>query len=842
MFKFHKLILTILGFVIIIQGFTALPILAMEQEGLEDMELVSQNQFMELYFNLITTEFAINHKESGKIWYSNPPDRDEDTIAYGTNKTKLGSQLEVGYYTQSNQMRTMDNYNFSVQYNQFEVVKIENGVRVEYLLGKKTITINDLPQIISKERFENRIIDRLDEKDVSEIKARYSFLSLDDATNEQHRNEMLTKYPSLDNNDIYVLRSIPEFVIDRLYAILERAEYTKDDLAFDNEENFVAVFEEGDVSFFIPIEYMIDGDSFLVKINADEIKFEDNVYLSNISILQYFGAAGSEAEGYIFVPDGSGALINLNNNKLMSNPYNNRLYGLDKSIDRKEITQLVQPSCLPVFGLKQDNYAFFSIIEEGDSHASIFADISGKDNSYNFVGSKIEYMPSSELVIAEGYSNRINLFSKTNYEGDITIRYHFLSGNKANYVGMAHLYQNYLVEKEVLKRLPDNNSIPFYMELIGSVKTRKSFLGIPYNSFEALTTFKQASIIVDELQEEGIENIAVKYTGWFNGGINHKPPSVFRIDRVLGGKRDFIKMINAFEEQNVQFFPDVSFSKAYTNSLNFNRKKHTARFISKDIAVVYPFDVQSRYIRYWEKPMYLISPLLYDHYFNRYLSKTKQYNLQGISLRYLGKELNSDFNEGRTIQRQESQKLIEAQLKNINENNINIMVDEGNGYTLPYVRNILNMPLDHSLFNILDESIPFYQMVIHGFVDYAGEPINLAGNMDRVILKSIETGAGLYFKWMMHSDRSVLVDTEYSDFYSISYHDWKEEAISLYTRYNQSLNDISNQRIINHEKLDVDIYMTTYENGTSVIVNYSNNSFEFQGKVIPANDWNVVER
>ena len=76
--------------------------------------------------------------------------------------------------------------------------------------------------------------------------------------------------------------------------------------------------------FFIPIEYRLEGKDFVVKVPADEIVYPykvktlaigSNVSVININVLPYW-AAHADEEGYIFIPDGGGALIELTNGKV----------------------------------------------------------------------------------------------------------------------------------------------------------------------------------------------------------------------------------------------------------------------------------------------------------------------------------------------------------------------------------------------------------------------------------------------------------------------------------------------------------------------------------------------
>ncbi|AEE95673.1 hypothetical protein [Mahella australiensis] len=106
---------------------------AMQNPVPSGMELVAENEFLAMYFNPVTTEVAIKDKKSGHIWYTNPPDREQDAIATGANKGKLGSQLSITYYTPTAQQQQMDNYNDSIAHNQFKVSKIDDGIKIVYM-------------------------------------------------------------------------------------------------------------------------------------------------------------------------------------------------------------------------------------------------------------------------------------------------------------------------------------------------------------------------------------------------------------------------------------------------------------------------------------------------------------------------------------------------------------------------------------------------------------------------------------------------------------------------------------------------------------------------------------
>ncbi|HHV96860.1 MAG TPA: hypothetical protein GXX37_10385 [Clostridiaceae bacterium] len=809
----------------------------------DKMKLVAENQYLMLYMDFDTTEIAVKDKRTGAVFYSNPPDRQSDSIANAENKMRLGSQLALSYYNSKGQPGSMDNANDCIKANQFTISEIENGVKVLYDIGIKKIDINSLPKVISKERFESLILSKVeDEEDRQFLLTKYQLVSLNDAKSEEEKQNLINTYVNIKNTDLYVLdKYIYVYEIPAVYRILAEAGYTQEDLIFDNTENEIIAEVVLTPKFIIPIEYTLEGENLIVRIPCSEIHYEREFPLTTVRVLEYFGAAKMSDNGYIFIPDGSGALINLNNPNKVGMSYKAPVYGFDSSIRQKEKVQIAYQAYLPVFGLKKDNSAFFAIIEEGDAMASIGASIGGVLNSYSSVYSEFTVLPWTEVSFGrETEVDKIKVYQKRPYQKDIVIRFAFLHGEKAGYIGMAEYYRNYLIEKGMLgKKIEPKSNIPFNLELIGAIYRHKSILGIPRKVLEPLTTFEQASQIITELSEDGIDNINLKFSGWFNGGIDHVFPTNINIEGKLGGKKGFNKLVDTIKTLDGKFYPDVSFMYMYRVPFLFSIKENSARYLSKDSVKLKNFNIANFQPVRGEEGWYLLSPSKLDYYVSNFINKYKNYGIGNISLRVMGEVLYSDFNERNLVDRQEAKEIVMQQGEKFQRNGINLMVNGCNAYMLPYVDNIVNMPLTDSKFIIADESIPFYQIVVHGFIEYSGEPVNLAGDYIENILKTVETGACLYFTWI-HAESSILKDTAYRDLYSVNYKDWYDIAIDLYEKINLALRDVQDQMIIGHEKIGDKVYRTIYENGKEIVVNYGDKPFYTKGIKIDGKSFEVV--
>src|SRR5699024_7567515 len=89
------------------------------KQHLDGMNLIAENDFLVLYIHQETTEIAVKVKDTGHIWFSNPVDRESDTVPSGENKGILNSQVSVSYFHLTGQTSRMHS-DASVKNKQFE--------------------------------------------------------------------------------------------------------------------------------------------------------------------------------------------------------------------------------------------------------------------------------------------------------------------------------------------------------------------------------------------------------------------------------------------------------------------------------------------------------------------------------------------------------------------------------------------------------------------------------------------------------------------------------------------------------------------------------------------------
>lgn len=804
--------------------FTPLSESASDVDG---MVLAAENEYLKLYVDTQTAYVAIYDKRNGQITYSNPQNADEDTVANETNKNYMKSQIILDYFNSSRKEVTIDSYAYCIAMgDQLEVESIDNGVRFLYTMGDLSSATGLVPIYIHEDTL-NGIMSLLDESDAHFVSTKYVKSSVADGYMELL--ESAQKGPSQ---------------IRKLNKFFEQAGFTQEDYNREMEGSGV----EGAVptSFLIPLEYRLNGDSVDVSIPMSGVEEYGGGTVFRIQLLRYFGAADTEEEGYMLVPNGSGSLIYFNNGKTTASNYAEYVYGMDPLAAEYTVLENTEETKMALFGICREDSTVFATIEDGASICYVSAGIAGKINQCNYVYPTFVLRGNDKLAMfgTTGSEADLPIVENNFYDVNITVKYTMLTEEDAGYAGAANYYRERLVEEGVLTANEAGGDSKFYYDVIGGVETMKFFLGAQYRGLVAMTTFEEAQKIADDLAASGITNQVMNYQGWCNGGYYHDVMSKIRVPWRLGGKSGLEELSAHMESVGGSFYADVAFQKVTTVSSRYNVGNETSRYYAGYIAefgLVNPATLrQTSGLGYDENRFYLVSPKFLVRYVDKFAAKIDRYDIGGISLRDLGDELHSDKRRTNVINREDALDVVLGQFGVLAETGKNIMVNAGNDYTFAYADDIINAPLTANDYYIVDETVPFYQMLIHGYIDYSGSVINLGDTFDRteIVLQLIETGAAPHFVFSWE-DSSKIKNTGLNRFYSTTYDSWKEEAVAIYTEVNEVLKHVTGASIVNHEIMDNGVRVVTYSNGVTIYVNTGNKAQTVDGVSVPANGYGM---
>ena len=451
-----------------------------------------------------TSQFTLTDRKNGKVWYSNPPGRDKDALARGVNKDVLSSTLNVTYTTSGGEVE-LNNYAYSIQNQNFRIAQGEDGsIRVDYAIGKiekKYI----VPIAMTAERYE-QFTGQMSKKNKKQVSSNYSLYEPSKLDKKDNKEEIIARYPSVTEQALYILKSDTSSTNKgKIEGLFRDVGYNEEEYAIDMENVAEATNNNGPV-FNASVVYRLDQDELLVEIPYDSLRCEGDYPMSYVSVLPFFGAAGSDQEGYMLLPEGGGALINYNNGKLSQSAYYANLYGWDYATERKEVISETR-NAFPVFGMGQPDGSFICVIEGACSYAGINADIAGRLNSYNFVYAKYNVIHYDKFNVSNRTAQLLYMYEQKIPDDTVVQRYFFTDGD--NYVDMANVYGQYLRRDPELRDETASEDIPVNVEVIGAIDKMVPKLGMPIKSIVPLTTFKQTEALIDELQASGIKDLNV---------------------------------------------------------------------------------------------------------------------------------------------------------------------------------------------------------------------------------------------------------------------------------------------------------------------------------------------
>ena len=623
----------------------------------------------------------------------------------------------------------------------------------------------------------------------------------------------------------------------KMEQYFEESGYTYADYEADKELDNAEKSSDKPV-FNVNMVYRLEGEDLVVEIPLAELEGKDEYPIYSITPLPFFGAGGKEDDGYLLVPEGGGAIINFNNGKLSQNSYYANLYGWDMALGRDAVVHNTR-IYYNTFGISEGDDSFLCIMEEGVPYAAVQADISGHFNSYNYANVAYSITPREQYDVSEIANSSVYTYLKQLPDETLTQRYRFV--DSGSYVDMAKIYQSYLKDKYTgYFTMNEDTQAPVTVEIVGAVDKVKQIVGVPVSRPLELTTYQEAQAMIEELYDEGFTNMSVKLSGWCNGGINQKVLNRVKTISDLGSKKDLMNTISSAQNLGVDVYLDGV--TQYANNSNifdgFFSIRDSARFLSKERAELFQYSAVTYTEREGWKSFYLLHPDLAAKMTDNLVAATDRYGA-GVSFRDTGMDLSADYYKRNTVSRQAVMQQQETELKDIADTGKKIMINMGNDYAVPYSDVITNMDLQGSEYTILDEYVPFYQIALHGYVNYMGFPLNLSGDSEKSLLNAAEYGAGLYYTVMKESP-FTLQNTLYTQYYGADYDTWHDRILSTYTRYNEELGHTFNQEMINHEMLQEDVSCTTYEDGTKVYVNYAHSDVLTPDGTVPARDYLVI--
>lgn len=594
-------------------------------------------------------------------------------------------------------------------------------------------------------------------------------------------------------------------------------------------EAFRLTFDFETLGLKLALEFRLEEDSLLVTIPFDSIEERDVNVITRVALLPFLGSANDWEDGYILYPNGCGELYRFKDEKYRTNalstftlpvyaPHMTQAAGFPLGVETDmNVDSSAFVANLPAFGLKKGDAAMAAVIEAGDEDSDIVVNPGGVSlpvnnayvnlvyrNNYGTRGQQINVGGSTELSYVSLLTDR------EIRSGDRKVRYVFLTEKDADYSGMARAVRKSYQERGILTRLEDAPDV--CLDVFCTVEQQQ----VLTKEMLTFTNFAQARQMVEWFLEQGYD-LAVNVKGWGSKGILGYPvytPAAAS----SGGEKELTELAEFCAEHQVGLNLQVNPVKLKEGNDGFLPLTNAARDGND---YIYSIAVG-------KKTYYLQNHAFATEQLKKLRAYQQRTGASGLTFEDLGSYLFDDF-AGGTLMRSDYVDLWQ-----------NALTEEdaligGNGCMLGTVSLLREIPEQSSLISLGDESVPFYQMVVHGSVAYTGQPVNLFYDDVGQLLKMVEYGYTPCFE-LTGEGVSRLSSTDYQMLFSARFDTWKDEIADYAADFIEWSEQIGTRSFTEHRQLSANVYESVFED-VHVLVNYG--SEEEMG--VPAGGWRLVK-
>ena len=535
----------------------------------------------------------------------------------------------------------------------------------------------------------------------------------------------------------YIEGNINKYPWANLVSTEHTKEFTYVDGGFDCRVHYTALgisytaqvrLSGGDLSISIPQE--------LIEEEIPQQYTVGSFYVYPFMGYTYMGESG----GYILIPDGQGALIDLKDNEgRFSSPYKTTVYGTN--IGLNELSQgavmnnfptnnPAERAVMPVFGIRHDDtgIAFLSVIESGDCSVTLHAYLNGVGNmGFDWAAAQYTYRVVYPQSTGPS-SGTINMRTPRAKRFDIVQHFRFLSGDRADYAGMAVSYRDYLTEQGVFGEAQDTQAFDVQVDFLG-LEHKNGLIG---NEAVVMTTADQAKTILNELHRRDVSRTLSVFKGWDTKGYSGAlPTTAYHPARQLGAKEGFSNLFELSSQPGTRIFLEAdpaSLNPHTAGSLVYSalKKVDSNTFIRNIYGKVYP----TRQLLIPEKTLELAEAV--SEAFRK--AGVPGASLAGVTqwvTDYMYRQAYHDAAEA-SLAYEESALAFSQKLPTI--------MPKPNAYLWKYAAALTNLPVAGSDYTFTSREVPFMAIALSGKIPLYAEYTNFQANTRQFFLRLVEQG------------------------------------------------------------------------------------------------------
>ncbi len=461
---------------------------------------------------------------------------------------------------------------------------------------------------------------------------------------------------------------------------------------------------------------------------------------------------------------------------------------------------------------KKATYGFLFEVTSGAENATLEANVSGNKlvGGFNCIYTNLVYRTSYKVPL-KGQSSDSDVLYNANdpiSTETYTVAYRFTKSDETDYVTLAQLYRDVLMERGWLTE--DGVTERFYLEFFGAVNKKKSFAGLIYTARETLTTFNEAKAIMQELQKEGrVSNLQVLYSNFSDDYFEGDMEIALDPSDTLGGIDDLKSLIEYAKTINTDIAVSADFQSFHSGGNGVSSFWDVADVINVSPIKVYPFALNTNTMDTTDKPYYLLDASKYSEPVDTLRGTA---NEKGYTAMYFDKDAVQVYSDLAPdgYQAERTSVAQREQFARLQAAGIEMTMSNPNAYLFQYADYLVDVPVCSSKEVLFDEDIPFLQAVLRGSKNFAGESMNINDVSDESFLRHLEYGTDMKYS-LINAETEVLLKTDMTHLYSATYDTFKDQIIERYAAFVEFGTKVGDAGIIAHERMNNgDVAITTY--------------------------------
>ena len=560
------------------------------------------------------------------------------------------------------------------------------------------------------------------------------------------------------------------------------------------------------------LQLRLHDGKITVTIPSDSItESSDKMRLQYLLIYPFFDSSYQLVDGKIFVPDGSGAAIDLSKPTSAKQPYSARVYGADYGISFTDLSATSpQTASLPMFAFTYADGGSMVTADSGSEYCTVNAMVNGITTRYNLAYFtwiyREQYVKYYESTGTEGRS--YVAFQEERNDFDLVQTMTLLKGSPSM-SDVAKAYKENVEIKQNDKPTAAGLKLNFLMS-----DNKQGMFG---KEVVVMSTADFVGKVADEISGY-CGNLSVGLIGYTDGGLDGAYPNHFPLETKTGSKRQYRNLAEHLREKGVSLAFGTDFVRAQSAKESQLALNISTQFINVS---------DSRAGSNAKFSLMTLSAITSQ--MSKDIGKIAKYSTV-IDFKFVGSMLYSGYNKNAAFNRTDA---IETLVSAIESANVTANLYKPNAYMFRAANAYLDAPLSSSGYLIETESVPMLSMLLSGSVPMYSPAVNLNYTGRELVLRLIDYNIYPSFT-LTEQDAIELYGTSSAGLFTSAYGIWKDEINKVYNDVASVLNGVAGASIDNRYSPVNGVYVTVYSNGISVIVNYTDSPVTVGSVTVPA--------